>query len=63
MESTTSPKQENKIKEKVENTKNEIMEFTHSMHAIGRIDKEQVDVMDAFMSGKVDYGTMRSMCG
>ena len=32
-------------------------------HAGGMIEKEQVDAMEAFVKGEIDYGTMRSMCG
>lgn len=32
-------------------------------HAGGMVEKEQVDAMEAFVKGEMDYGTMRSMCG
>mgnify|MGYP001274857311 CR=1 FL=1 len=32
-------------------------------HANGIVEKEQVDTMEKFVNGEIDYGTMRSMCG
>ena len=54
---------ENATSNNSESSLNEIMDFTKKMHEIGRIDKEQVDVMQKFVNGEVDYGTMRRMCG
>ena len=46
-----------------ESSLNDVMIFTKKMHEIGRIDTEQVDVMQKFVNGEIDYGTMRSICG
>ena len=32
-------------------------------HAGGLVEQEQVDAMEKFTKGEMDYGTMRSMCG
>lgn len=32
-------------------------------HAKGIVDKDQVDAMEQFSEGKMDYATMRSLCG
>ena len=32
-------------------------------HADGLVEQEQVDAMEKFTKGEIDYGTMRSTCG
>ena len=63
--SDTTKNQENKIKEQTPEPSQvgTIMEFTKELYETGRIEKEQVDVMQKFVNGEVDYATMRSMCG
>ena len=57
------------VKETKENNKKEskkepeILTFTKHFYNEGVIDKEQVDAMEQFVKGEVDYGTMRSICG
>tara|TARA_B100001758_G_C18225409_1_gene512467 strand:+ start:40 stop:243 length:204 start_codon:yes stop_codon:yes gene_type:complete len=41
----------------------EVLQFTKMMYNAGRIPKEQVDAMEMFTKGEMDYGTMRSLCG
>lgn len=62
MEQSNSIKQETDPK-RDSKEKNDIIEFTKAMHQIGGIDEQQVDAMQSFINGGIDYGTMRSMCG
>lgn len=41
----------------------EVLQFTKMMYNAGRIPKEQVDAMEMFTKGEMDYGTMRNLCG
>ena len=41
----------------------EVLTFTRAMYSAGKVDKSQVDAMEKFANGKMDYGTMRSLCG
>lgn len=64
MEQESKPVVNNKTTmNNLESQLNDVLTFTEKMHEIGRVDKEQVDIMKKFVNGEVDYGTMRSMCG
>ena len=63
MEQENKPVVNNEQTNNSDSPLNDVMTFTKKMHEIGRIDKEQVDVMQKFVNGEVDYGTMRSICG
>ena len=63
MEQESKPFVNNEQTNNSETLLNDVMTFTKKMHEIGRIDKEQVDVMQKFVNGEVDYGIMRSICG
>ena len=41
----------------------DILAFACTLHRHGYIPKEQVDAIEDFKEGKIDYGMMRSMCG
>ena len=41
----------------------DVLKFARTMHVQGVIPKEQVDAVDDYVKGKIDYGMMRSMCG
>lgn len=32
-------------------------------HSVGLVEEEQVDAMESFTKGEMDYGEMRSRCG
>ena len=40
-----------------------VLQFTRQLHAQGIVPVEQVDAMEKFTKGEIDYGTMRSLCG
>ena len=40
-----------------------VLSFTKALYAKGMIPKNQVDAMEKFTKGEMDYGTMRSLCG
>jgi len=60
MESVKKTKENNQNSKKKEP---EILTFTKHLYNEGVVDKEQVDIMEKFVKGEIDYGTMRSMCG
>ena len=66
---TTEPKENKKdntsqtTESKEKKDEAEILQFTKVMYNAGKIPKEQVDAMELFTKGEMDYGTMRSLCG
>ena len=60
---TENEKEPTKVKNEEEKKEPEFLTFTRAMHSAGAVDKSQVDAMELFADGKMDYGTMRSLCG
>ena len=61
MESVKETKENNQTSKKKKEP--EILTFTKHLYNEGVVDKEQVDTMEKFVKGEIDYGTMRSICG
>lgn len=56
----------NKQKDTPEKTTQELLcplKFTKWAQTAGLVEEDQVDAMESFTKGEIDYGEMRSRCG